>query len=351
VSAHELTASQSALKGLVMNSHLIPEADSVTSLHPLKLLGLLTLAILGVTTTRAHASSPGGFSGIAATGQVVTSIAAAPSGGFWVQLQDIRSQNAFPDRMDGTYPEFGAPQYDNFASRGNIVADPGTQGYFIVTPDGQIISRGTGRPNLCEGELSNCSGFPSSPTNAQIIVGVAATPTGNGLLALSRNGAVWAAGDAVYFGEETNQKGTVATGIAATLSGKGYYTLFSDGGVFSFGDAVFYGSTGGNKPGGHNLTGMAVSIDSSGQINGYWLVGDDGGVHTFGKAAFWGSTGGNDGGSRVISIVSFPWLIVPGTSPQTEGYAWVHANGAIGAAFRPIDATALKRHRTSDLSE
>jgi hypothetical protein len=71
--------------------------------------GLLTLAILGVASSHVYASSPGGFSGIAATAQVVTSIATAPSGGFWVQLQDIRSQNAFPDRMDGTYPEFGAP--------------------------------------------------------------------------------------------------------------------------------------------------------------------------------------------------------------------------------------------------
>ncbi len=86
------------------------------------------------------------------------------------------------------------------------------------------------------------------------------------------------------------------------------------------------------------MTGLAVSINASGHINGYWLVADDGGVFTFGGAPFWGSTGGNDGGSRVISIVSFPWLIVPGPSPRTEGYAWVHANGSIGAAWRPIGA-------------
>jgi hypothetical protein len=46
-------------------------------------------------------------------------------------------------------------------------------------------------------------------------------------------------------GDETNQKGMVATGIAAALSGNGYYLVFSDRGVFSFSDAVFYGSAGG----------------------------------------------------------------------------------------------------------
>jgi hypothetical protein len=95
---------------------------------------------------------------------------------------------------------------------------------------------------------------------------------------------------------------------------------------------VFHGSTGGNKPGGHEVTGIAISINAGGQVNGYWLVADDGGVFTFGHAPFWGSTGGNDGGSPVISITSFPRFT------QTQGYAWVHANGSIGAAWRPIGA-------------
>jgi hypothetical protein len=310
------------------------QTDRIISIA-LTVLSLLTLAILALAPSSAHASSPGGFSGIPATGQVLTGIAAAPKGGFWVQLQDVRTYLDQP-RLDGTYAKGGAPQYDNFASRGNIVAVPGTEGYWIVTSNGQIISRGFGVPTLCEGELRNCSGFPSNPTASQIVVGVAVTPSGNGLWALSRDGSVWTAGDAVHYGDERNQG--VATGIAATLSGRGYYIVFSDGGVFSFGDAVFYGSTGGNKPGGHNVTGMAVSIDASQQINGYWLVADDGGVFTFGKAPFWGSTGGNDGGSRVINIVSFPWLVPAGSPPQTQGYAWVHANGSIGAAWRPIHA-------------
>ena len=65
------------------------------------------------------------------------------------------------------------------------------------------------------------------------------------------------------------------------------------------------------------MTGIAVSIAADTKINGYWLVADDGGVYSFGGAPFYGSTGGNDGGSRVISIVSFPGA-VPNISPAPD---------------------------------
>jgi hypothetical protein len=81
--------------------------------------------------------------------------------------------------------------------------------------------------------------------------------------------------------------------------------FLTDGGVYSFGDAVFYGSTGGNKPGRHDATGVALSIGENGTVNGYWMVASDGGVFSFGSAPFWGSTGGNAGDNRVTSIV-FP---------------------------------------------
>jgi hypothetical protein len=248
--------------------------------------------------------------------------------------------------QSGTYAKDGAPTYENFAGRGNIVAVPGTRGYFIVTPEGAIISRGSNVPVLCNGRLSNCSGFPSNPSSGQIIVGVAATPTGEGFWAVGRDGKLLTAGDARPYGDAQGQG--VITGIAATLSGNGYYIVASDGGVFSFGDAVFYGSTGGKRPGGHNLTGIAVSVDAQSQINGYWLVGDDGGVHTFGAAPFWGSSGGNDGGSKVISIVSFPGpsdVRCDCPADETQGYAWVHANGQIEAVFRPI----TRRHRINSM--
>jgi ribosomal protein L24E len=76
-------------------------------------------------------------------------------------------------------------------------------------------------------------------------------------------------------------------GMAATPSGQGYWLVASDGGVFSFGDAGFHGSTGSivlNKP----AVGMAPT--PSGQ--GYWMVASDGGIFTFGDAGFSGSAAG-----------------------------------------------------------
>lgn len=226
-------------------------------------------------------------------------------------------------------------QFDDFASPGNIIAVPRTRGYRIVTAYGEIIPRG--RPDvstLCGGRLSNCTGYPANPPYSQPIVGVAATPSGAGLWALDRHGKVWAAGDGVWHGDAQHQG--IPTGIAATPSGKGYYIVNSSGGVYSFGDAVFYGSTGGN---GSGITGIALSIDENGKVNGYWLVGNDGGIITFGQAPFWGSTGGNNGGSRVISIVAFPGITPLDQPPRrTEGYAWVHADGGVETAGRPVDA-------------
>lgn len=78
-------------------------------------------------------------------------------------------------------------------------------------------------------------------------------------------------------GDVTGDKVT-PTGIVGTPSGNGYYIVKADGGVFSFGDAVFYGSTGGKRPGGHNATGLALSLNAGGDVNGYWMVFEDGRV-------------------------------------------------------------------------
>ncbi len=75
-------------------------------------------------------------------------------------------------------------------------------------------------------------------------------------------------------------------GIAATPDGQGYWLVASDGGIFSYGDAMFYGSTGAihlNAP----IVGMAPTPDG----HGYWLVASDGGIFTYGDAVFMGSTG------------------------------------------------------------
>jgi hypothetical protein len=294
--------------------------------HP-AVLSLLTVTLLSILPASAGASSPG-FAGVPVSSSVLTSIAAAPNGGFWVQLHDLSWHPQQPP-VDRTIPFDGAPVFEDVDKAGSIAAIPGRNGYWIVTAYGEIHQRGDA-PLLCSNDLETCSRFKG--TDAGIIVGAAARPNGQGLWALGRDGAVWTAGDAYSYGDVIDDSAT-PTGIVATPSGNGYYIVLNDGGVYSFGDAEFYGSFGGNPPGGRDITGIALSIGDDGQVNGYWLVAKDGGVFEFGNAPFWGSTGGNDGGHPVTSIVSYP-SPTPGQPPQrTRGYAWVHSNGHVGHGY------------------
>jgi hypothetical protein len=220
------------------------------------LLGVLGVAMLGLSPVPADASRP--LFGILEGEQDVTSVAAAPGGGFWVQLDKYPALPGFFGYGE-TLVKDGAPALENFGWRGSIAAIPGRNGYWVVDVWGNISSRGDA-PQICNGQLSDCSGY-----RVQIeIVGAAATPSGNGLWALDREGKVWTTGDAQPYGDVQDDP-QVPTGIVATPSGKGYYIVLEDGGVFSFGDAVFYGSTGGKKPGGHAVTGMALSVGDDGK--------------------------------------------------------------------------------------
>jgi hypothetical protein len=307
-------------------SRTMPQTSSISRMRRhTALLSLLTLAIPWLIPFKVHASLPLSSKQVAA----LTSLAAAPNGGFWVQV-DLWN-GSHPRRGETLFVD-GAPDSGNLDRRGSIAAIPGRDGYWIVTATGEIQVLGTA-PDLCNGRLTSCSGYPQAPIDVQAIVAAAATPAGDGLWAVGHDGAVWTAGNAQSYGD-VQFDSAVPTGIVATPSGKGYYIVMDNGGVFTFGDAIFYGSTGGNRPGGDHvdLTGIALSIGDDGQVNGYWLVGSDGGVFNFGEAPFWGSTGGNNGGSPVTNIVSFP-APVPGQPPQaTKGYAWVHKDGRVGKA-------------------
>ena len=65
-------------------------------------------------------------------------------------------------------------------------------------------------------------------------------------------------------------------GMAATPDGQGYWLVAADGGVFNFGDAPFAGSMGG-RPLNAPVVGMAAA-----DAGGYWLVASDGGVFNSG---------------------------------------------------------------------
>jgi len=262
-----------------------------------------------------------------------TSIAAAPNGGFWVQLHDMKDF----EWDFRTIAIDGAPQFESINAFGSITSIPGKNGYWMVRPSGDIYARGEA-PELCSGRLQNCSGFSTDP--AQRITAAAASPNGKGLWAVDNNGHVWTAGEVVSYGD-VSRDGSVPTGIVPTPSGKGYYIVCEDGGVHGRGDAVLFGSTGGNKPGGHNITGIALSYNLFGEVNGYWLVGSDGGVHSFGNAPFLGSTGGGPGRHAVSSIVA---------RPDGRSYAWVYRDGRVeSVAAQPVVIQSVTEGKVIDV--
>ena len=69
-------------------------------------------------------------------------------------------------------------------------------------------------------------------------------------------------------------------GMAATPDGNGYWLVASDGGVFTFGDAGFYGSAQGTPT--TTVVGMVTTSDG----RGYRVIGADRAVFVFGDADF-----------------------------------------------------------------
>lgn len=72
--------------------------------------------------------------------------------------------------------------------------------------------------------------------------------------------------------------------IASTPEGKGYWTTTRDGAVYAFGDAQFKGGANtGHLPKGRRIVGIAGDRNS-----GYWLLSDAGDLYAYGTANFYG---------------------------------------------------------------
>ena len=119
-------------------------------------------------------------------------------------------------------------------------------------------------------------------------------------------------------------------GIAATPDGNGYWLVASDGGVFNYGDAAFTGSAGAlplNKP----IVGIAATPDG----NGYWLVASDGGVFNYGDAAFTGSAGALPLNKPIVGIAA-PSVSGAKTSPPRGNSGQGTPGGSPPLAFPAI---------------
>jgi hypothetical protein len=219
----------------------------------------------------------------------------------------------------------------------------------LVTPKGVLPTPGFNAPiTSVDGELKTAP-VASVPTGA---IATKATPTGLGSWSVAKDGGVFTAGDAPFFGSMGGKLlNAPITGISSTATGAGYYLVASDGGIFSYGDATFHGSMGGhalNQPmvsltatptgqgyytlakdggvfafgdarfhgslGSTPLNGLALGVVPTSTGGGYWLFAADGGVFAFGDAPFVGSLGGNPPAGGVVGMIPSPngggyWLV------------------------------------------
>ncbi|MCU4185665.1 DUF4988 domain-containing protein [Acidiferrimicrobium sp. IK] len=227
--------------------------------------------------------------------------------------------SAYADR--GVIP-FGDAQFDGSptdvaglsAPVVGMAATPTGNGYWLVAADGGIFNYGD-------------AGFYGSAGNVNInapVVGIAATPSGHGYWSVAIDGGVFQDGDAGFYGSTGNVAlNQPIVGMTPTPDGKGYWLVASDGGIFDFGDAKFFGSTGNvhlNSP----IVGMAATPDGG----GYWLVAADGGIFDFGDAGFYGSAGDR----------SLP-ASVAGMIPTTDGKGYLLA-GSDGSIYPFGDAVS-----------
>lgn len=146
--------------------------------------------------------------------------------------------------------------------------------------------------------------------------------------AVNPTGVVTPVGEAPFLGDPSGLPlAQPIVGIAATPSGNGYWLVASDGGIFAFGDAQFHGSTGGLRLSGP-ITAMAASETGA----GYWLTGADGGLFTFGDARFSGSAAGL--GAPVLGIA-------PADAEDLDYWLYLADGRAIGFRDGPAVSTPV----------
>jgi hypothetical protein len=195
------------------------------------------------------------------------------------------------------------------------------------------------------------------PSLSRPVIGIAATPDGNGYWLAAADGGVFSFGDAGFHGSMAGiGLNAPVVSIAATPDGNGYWLAAADGGVFSFGDAGFHGSVAGIC-----LNAPVVSIAATPDGNGYWLAAADGVVFSFGDAPYFGTactlsygtaqSGYQPGGAPIVAMAvtrdgKSYWLassILTGdrwlASLGDVRYAWGQGFGPVGQIIVAVAAT------------
>ena len=272
------------------------------------------------------ARSYGSMSGRVLNSPIVGLAATHSGNGYWLVASDGGIFN-FGDA--GFFGSAGALRLN--APIVGMAATPSGLGYWLVASDGGIFSYG------------------DAPSSARPAASVSTSPWS--AWRPRRRG--WATGSspptAASSATATHRfRGSTGgirlnqpvVGMAATPSGQGYWLVASDGGIFSYGDARFWGSTGGirlNQP----IDGMAPAPSG----RGYWLVAADGGVFTFGAATFDGSATGDispllvdqlasTGGAQQVIVVDAPnaaSTTATLTAYENDGSGWYEAFGPLPA--------------------
>ncbi len=312
-----------------------------TSSPPLRSADVLRPGCSQPTVGRAHRPARTAVLGLVASVVVASIALIVPS----ASAQDAPSLVVGRD---------GAPSPEDLDGLGGstpVGAAAGAEGeLWVVDADGVVATAGGAAHH---GDLEGVA--VNRP-----VVGMAATPTGDGYWLVAADGGVFSYGDADFHGSTGGLTlNRPAVGMAATPTGDGYWLVAADGGVFSYGDADFHGSTGGltlNRP--------AVGMAATPTGDGYWLVAADGGVFSYGDAEFTGSTGseppadgvvamapGPDGGYVLATssgrLVGFGPTVTDGPSPTGTTIAVVAAPGGgwwmigSGAITLPFGGTEI----------
>jgi hypothetical protein len=199
-----------------------------------------------------------------------------------------------------------------------MAATPSGEGYWLVASDGGVFTFGDARFFGSAGD-----------TGVDDVVGMARTPSGSGYWIATRSGRVFGYGEARA--ASAGRSGVVA--IVRNAVGVGYTLVYGDGGVVgaagrtaggmwtvtsagrvrALGGAPFEGevTTALNAP----IVGMAGAPWGE----GYWLVAADGGIFSFGSARFFGSTGALRLNQPIVGMAPSPGA----------GYWFVASDGGV----------------------